>query len=60
MARIDYYFSPISPFTYLAAQRLEALAEKHGADIAYKPLDIMGLFQRTGGTPLGQRHISRQ
>lgn len=60
MAHIDYFFSTISPFTYLAGRRLEEIAEKHGATITYKPLDLMALFARTGGVPPGQRHISRQ
>jgi 2-hydroxychromene-2-carboxylate isomerase len=60
MPQIDYYFATISPFTYLAGQRLEAVAQKHGATITYKPLDIMGLFGRTGGTPPKDRHPNRQ
>jgi len=60
MARIDYYFATISPFTYLAGTRLEEIADKHGYTITYKPLDILGLFSRTGGTPPGERHPNRQ
>ncbi|MCT8159621.1 2-hydroxychromene-2-carboxylate isomerase [Pseudoruegeria sp. SHC-113] len=60
MARIDYYFATVSPFTYIAGTRLEEIAARHGAEIAYKPLDIMALFARTGGTPPKDRHPSRQ
>ncbi|MBT8154256.1 2-hydroxychromene-2-carboxylate isomerase [Epibacterium ulvae] len=60
MAKIDYYFSTLSPFTYLAGGRLEEVAAKHGATVTYKPLDIMALFGRTGGTPPKDRHPSRQ
>lgn len=60
MPHIDYYFSTLSPYTYLAGTRMEAVAAKHGATIRYKPTDIMGLFERTGGTPPGQRHPNRQ
>lgn len=60
MAKIDYYFSTLSPFTYLAGARLEEVAAKHGATITYKPLDIMSLFGRTGGTAPKDRHPSRQ
>jgi len=60
MAHIDYYFSPLSPYTYLAGTGLEAVAEKHGATVRYKPLDIIALFGRTGGVPVPQRHPSRQ
>ncbi|WP_172300087.1 2-hydroxychromene-2-carboxylate isomerase [Pseudoruegeria sp. HB172150] len=60
MAHINYYFSTISPFTYLAGTRLEEIADKHGAGITYKPFDIGAIFSRTGGTPPPQRHESRK
>lgn len=60
MTNIDYYFSTISPFTYLAGTRLEEVAKKHGATITYKPLDILAQFARTGGTSPKERHVSRQ
>lgn len=60
MAHVDFFFSPLSPFTYLTGSRLEEMAEKHGASVTYKPLDIMGLFSRTGGTPPKDRHPNRQ
>jgi len=60
MAHIDYFFSTLSPFTYLAGTRLEQIAARHGATITYKPLDIVSLFGRTGGTPPNERHVSRQ
>ena len=59
MAHIDYYFSTISPYTYLAGTRMEEVAAKHGATIAYKPLDIITLFSRTGGTAPKDRHPAR-
>lgn len=60
MAHIDYYFATVSPFTYLAGTRMEAIAARHGATVAYKPLDVIGLFARTGGTPPKDRHPNRQ
>ncbi len=60
MPSIDYYFSLLSPFTYLAGLRLEEIAERHGATVAYKPLNILTLFGETGGTPPAKRHWSRQ
>lgn len=58
--QIDYYFATISPFTYLCGTRPGEIAAKHGATLIYKPLDIMGLFGRTGGTPPKDRHDSRK
>ena len=59
MADIDYFFATLSPYSYLAGNRLEEIAAKHGATINYKPLDIIALFGRTGGTPPKDRHASR-
>ena len=59
MAHIDYYFSTLSPFAYLAGSGLEQVAARHGASVTYKPLDIMALFARTGGTPPAERHPAR-
>ncbi|MGA9433489.1 MAG: 2-hydroxychromene-2-carboxylate isomerase [Roseobacter sp.] len=59
MAHIDLFFSTLSPYAYLAGNRAEEVAAKHGATITYKPFDIMALFARTGGTPPKDRHISR-
>jgi len=60
VAQIDYYFTVLSPFTYLAGTRLEDIAAKRGATISYKPVDIMKLFSEMGGTPPAQRHDSRK
>ncbi|MEM6304338.1 MAG: 2-hydroxychromene-2-carboxylate isomerase [Pseudomonadota bacterium] len=59
MARIDYYFATLSPYTYLAGLRLEEIAERHGAEINYKPFDLIAAFSRTGGTLPKDRHPNR-
>ena len=59
MAHIDVFFSTLSPFTYLAGLRLPEIAARHGAGVTYKPLDIMALFDRTGGVRPADRHPSR-
>lgn len=60
MAQIDYFFATVSPFVYLAGQRLEALAQRNGATVHYVPVDPSALFARTGGLPLAERHDSRK
>lgn len=57
---IDYYFMPISPWTYLAGDGLERIAAAHGAEIRYKPVDFFTLLSRTGGLPLSERPPARQ
>ncbi|WP_093990186.1 2-hydroxychromene-2-carboxylate isomerase [Flavimaricola marinus] len=59
MPHIDYFCATLSPYVYLAGTRLEAVAAKYGATVTYKPLDVVALFGRTGGTPPAERHPSR-
>ena len=59
MADIEYYFSTLSPFAYLAGDRLEDIADRHDATIDYIPVDLMTLFTRTGGIAPKDRHPSR-
>jgi 2-hydroxychromene-2-carboxylate isomerase len=59
MAHIDYYFTVLSPWAYLAGLRLEAIAARHGATVRYKPFDVGQVFARTGGTLPKDRHPSR-
>ncbi|EAQ47540.1 2-hydroxychromene-2-carboxylate isomerase [Roseobacter sp. MED193] len=60
MATIDYYFSTLSPYAYLAGTRLEAAAARQNVQINYKPMDIVTLYGRTGGALPNERHVSRQ
>jgi len=59
MPHIDYYFSTLSPYTYLAGQRFEDVLVGHSASVTYKPLDIISLLNRTGGILPKDRHINR-
>lgn len=58
--RVDYFFSVVSPWVYLSGQRLQEVAARHGAEIAYRPLDANALFPRMGGQALAERHESRR
>jgi len=58
MAHIDYYTFPLSPYAYLAGDRLEQVAQKHGATVAYKPFALMTIFEETGTPPPPKRHPS--
>lgn len=60
MSQVDFYFSTISPYTYLALPRFQALAEAQDLAVTWMPLDIIALFERSGGTPVGQRPPARQ
>lgn len=58
--RIDYYFTPVSPFTYLGHARFAAMARDAGVEVDVKPVDIGRVFAASGGLPLGKRAPQRQ
>lgn len=60
MEQIDYYFSPMSPWSYLGHERLAQIAEKHRIGISLKPVDFGRIFPLSGGLPLGKRAPQRQ
>ena len=57
---IDYYFTPISPYTYLGHERFLEIAARHCATVAVKPVDYGRIFPVSGGLPLKQRAPQRQ
>ena len=57
---VDYYFSPISPWTYLGHARFAELAKRHGAAVRVKPTDFSKVFPVSGGLPLAKRAPQRQ
>ena len=57
---VEYFLSPVSPWTYLGHARLVEIATQHGATIDPIPIDLMELFPLTGGLPLAKRAPERQ
>jgi 2-hydroxychromene-2-carboxylate isomerase len=51
-APIDFYFDFSSPYGYLGSQRIEALAERHGRTVSWKPYLIGAAFKVSGAKPL--------
>ena len=61
MKTIRYFFTPQSPWTYLGHERLLAIARKHVAVIAPRPVALgERVFPISGGLPLGKRSPQRQ
>ena len=55
-AAIDFYFACPSPWSYLATERLHDIAQRHGREVAYKPIDVGRAWSTTGGgRPMGER-----
>jgi len=49
---LDFYFDFSSPYGYLAAHRIDALAQRHGRAVAWHPILLGLVFEVTGGRPL--------
>ena len=48
---IDFYFDFSSPYGYLMAEKIDALAEKHGRKVRWHPVLLGVIFQATGSRP---------
>jgi 2-hydroxychromene-2-carboxylate isomerase len=57
---VDYCIAVVSPYVYLGHDRFVALAAKHGATIAVKPINLGEVFPVSGGLPLAKRAPQRQ
>ena len=51
---IDFYFDFSSPYGYLASEKIDALAAKHGRSVNYRPVLLGVVFKQTGAMPLTQ------
>lgn len=52
MNAVDFYFDFSSPYGYLAAQKIEALAARHGRTVCWRPMLLGVVFKQTGAAPL--------
>ena len=48
MKQIDFWFDPISPFAYLAFERLPQVLEGVSFDVTYRPILFAGLLKHWG------------
>ena len=49
---LDFYFDFSSPYGYLASERIDGLAAKHGRGVTWRPMLLGAVFQKIGGSPL--------
>jgi 2-hydroxychromene-2-carboxylate isomerase len=57
---VTYYLSLNSPWSYMGGDGLAAIAQRRGAMVDVRPVDVMRLFKESGGQPLSQRPKARQ
>ena len=46
MATLEFFFDVSSPWTYLAFERVEGIAERTGAELIWKPFLVGGVFNK--------------
>jgi 2-hydroxychromene-2-carboxylate isomerase len=49
---VEFYFDFSSPYGYIASEKIDALAAKHGREVLWHPFLLGVAFKTTGGTPL--------
>lgn len=57
MPELDFYFDFSSPYGYLASERVDALAERCGLSVYWRPFLIGTAFKQTGQSPLTEQPI---
>jgi 2-hydroxychromene-2-carboxylate isomerase len=57
---VDYFMTPVSPWTYLGHERFRAICAKHGAQIHLRVMDLGKVFPASGGLPLKDRPPQRR
>ncbi len=60
MLTVDYYFTLVSPWTYLGDAEFKKIADKYGAQIRHIPVNLGRVFEATGGLPLAKRSDARK
>jgi len=56
-APIDFYFDFSSPYGYLASTQIDALAERHGRKVEWRPFVLGAAFKVTGQKPLVEQPL---
>lgn len=58
--KLDYYFTCISPFTYLGHRVFLETARAAGTDVNFKPVKLAKVFANSGTKPVPDRPVCRQ
>lgn len=51
-APIDFYFDFASPYGYLASHRIDAIGERNGRAVTWRPIMLGAMFKAVGTAPL--------
>jgi 2-hydroxychromene-2-carboxylate isomerase len=56
---IEFYFDFSSPYSYLASEEIEALAERHNRDLHWRPILLGAVFKVAGNVPLTESYAPK-
>jgi 2-hydroxychromene-2-carboxylate isomerase len=59
-ATVDYYMTPVSPFTYMGHERFRQICRQHGAQVNLRVMDLGKVFPASGGLALKDRPPQRR
>ena len=48
---IDFYYDFLSPYAYLAFSQLPSFARRTGAEVIFKPVEVLKVMARVGNSP---------
>ena len=51
MKTVEFFYDVGSPYSYMAATRIEAIAADCGAHLIWRPILLGGIYKATGNTP---------
>lgn len=51
-APLEFYFDFSSPYSYLASEKIDALAARFGRQVKWRPILLGAIFKTTGAAPL--------
>lgn len=51
VATVEFFFDFISPYSYLASTRIEAVAKRASGEVRFRPFLLGGVFKATGNRP---------
>src|SRR3546814_9522827 len=59
-APLEFYFDFASPYGYIGAQRIDAIAARHGRKIDWRPMLLGAVFKVAGTQPLTEYPLKGQ
>lgn len=58
--QVTYFYSHVSPWSFLGHRQLMTIATDAGAAIDFRPVSVAEIFPKTGGVPLAKRPPERR